>query len=94
MNKKKKWKNCFRVFKYNLIKVTLYTLLLLSSFYTCTQNESSSYKKNYEPVYVNGDNIHKAYFASGCFWCVEAIYESLLGVNEVTSGYSGGCRNH
>lgn len=32
----------------------------------------------------------KAYFASGCFWCVENIYEDIKGVNEVISGYSGG----
>ena len=32
----------------------------------------------------------KAYFASGCFWCVEAIFESLKGVKEAVSGYSGG----
>ncbi len=32
----------------------------------------------------------KAYFASGCFWCVELIFESLKGVEEVYSGYSGG----
>ena len=31
-----------------------------------------------------------AYFASGCFWCVEAIYESVYGVVEVISGYAGG----
>lgn len=31
-----------------------------------------------------------AYFASGCFWCVEAIFESLEGVDEVYSGYAGG----
>jgi len=31
-----------------------------------------------------------AYFASGCFWCVESIYENLKGVGEVNSGYSGG----
>jgi len=31
-----------------------------------------------------------AYFASGCFWCVEAIFESVKGVKEVISGYSGG----
>ena len=36
------------------------------------------------------DKLSKAYFASGCFWCVEAIYESLRGVEEVISGYSGG----
>lgn len=31
-----------------------------------------------------------AYFASGCFWCVEAIFESVRGVKEVISGYAGG----
>lgn len=31
-----------------------------------------------------------AYFASGCFWCVEAIFESVKGVREAVSGYSGG----
>lgn len=34
--------------------------------------------------------MSKAYFASGCFWCVETIYESLDGVKEVYSGYAGG----
>lgn len=37
---------------------------------------------------VNG--LKRAYFASGCFWCVEAIYESVSGVKEAISGYSGG----
>jgi len=32
----------------------------------------------------------KAYFAGGCFWCVESNYEKLDGVIEVISGYSGG----
>jgi len=36
------------------------------------------------------DGLKKAYFASGCFWCVEAIYESVKGVEESVSGYSGG----
>lgn len=31
-----------------------------------------------------------AYFASGCFWCVEAIFESVKGIPEVISGYAGG----
>jgi peptide-methionine (S)-S-oxide reductase len=39
---------------------------------------------------VAADGKAKAYFASGCFWCVEAIYESVKGVEESISGYSGG----
>ena len=31
-----------------------------------------------------------AYFASGCFWCVEAIFVSVEGVGDVVSGYAGG----
>mgnify|MGYP003326273664 FL=1 len=34
--------------------------------------------------------INKAYFAGGCFWCVEESFEKLNGVEEVISGYSGG----
>ena len=33
---------------------------------------------------------NKAYFAGGCFWCMEESFEKLNGVEEVTSGYSGG----
>ena len=36
----------------------------------------------------------KAYFASGCFWCVEAIYDHVKGVEEVINGYSGGHTNN
>lgn len=36
------------------------------------------------------DGLKRAYFASGCFWCVEAIYESVKGVHESVSGYAGG----
>lgn len=36
------------------------------------------------------DGKARAYFASGCFWCVEAVFESVKGVEESISGYSGG----
>jgi len=48
-------------------------------------------QKEMIPVEVEMMNgMKRAYFASGCFWCVEAIYESVRGVKEVISGYSGG----
>ncbi len=33
---------------------------------------------------------NRAYFAGGCFWCVESDFESVDGVKEVVSGYTGG----
>ena len=35
-------------------------------------------------------NIKEAYFAGGCFWCVEEFFEKTKGIEEVISGYSGG----
>jgi len=36
----------------------------------------------------------KAYFAAGCFWCVEAIFERVPGVSSVVSGYAGGTKEN
>jgi peptide-methionine (S)-S-oxide reductase len=41
-------------------------------------------------VTLNMDDLQKATFGSGCFWCTEAIFERLNGVVSVESGYSGG----
>ena len=43
-----------------------------------------------EPMAQDLSEFETAYFASGCFWCVEAIFESVKGVEEVISGYAGG----
>lgn len=64
------------------------------------QNKEKA-EKELTPVQTEDvDGLRKAYLASGCFWCVEAIYESLKGVEEAHAGYSGGTtknptyRNH
>lgn len=36
------------------------------------------------------DNLSKATLAGGCFWCLEAVFDELKGVESVESGYSGG----
>ena len=52
-------------------------LLLL---FSCISLETSDMSQNTE----------KAYFAGGCFWCMEPPFEVLDGVLEATSGYMGG----
>jgi len=59
------------------------------------KNEAASSEKDtahhiQKPTAQELDKLEKAYFASGCFWCVEAIFESVKGVKEVVSGYAGG----
>jgi len=72
--------------------------LLVCTFTLSCQNtfeknkaEENEKQTQIKAVEVPGQNgFKKAYFASGCFWCVEAIYESVYGVEEAISGYSGG----
>ena len=80
---------------------TIATLLLCLTFSltSCqTKKENSKTQldvKNAAPVEVPlKEGMARAYFASGCFWCVEAIYESVEGVYEVINGYSGGHTNN
>lgn len=73
----------------------LLIVLSISLYFSCHNQAQSNPKQqeiiNVEPVEVPmEDGKAKAYFASGCFWCVEAIYESVKGVDEVISGFSGG----
>ncbi len=65
--------------------------LLVSCQNTAQVNKRQQEVIDADPVEVPLENGKaKAYFASGCFWCVEAIYESVKGVDESISGYSGG----
>jgi peptide-methionine (S)-S-oxide reductase len=39
---------------------------------------------------MKAEDMEQATFGAGCFWCIEAIFEQIDGVNTVKSGYMGG----
>lgn len=43
-----------------------------------------------DPTQNNSAKLETATFASGCFWCAEAVFDQLKDVKSVVSGYSGG----
>ena len=67
-----------------MLKITtsLVFVLVLSGFTLKPKKERVVEKTNQKQAV--------AYFASGCFWCVEAVFESVRGVKEAVSGYAGG----
>ena len=45
---------------------------------------------NFETHAQNNKPMELATFGTGCFWCTEAIFQQLKGVESAVSGYSGG----
>lgn len=39
---------------------------------------------------MENNNLETATLGGGCFWCTEAVFDSVIGVEDVVSGYSGG----
>lgn len=73
------------------MKNLLFLLIIGISLASCAQNTPNEEDTiSHESSSQNLDSLQVAYFASGCFWCVEAVYESVEGVEEAVSGYSGG----
>lgn len=68
------------------MKILTILFLTLSSLIIPFKNTNATEAN----IILEQSHIKKAYFASGCFWCVEAIYERTKGVINVTSGYAGG----
>lgn len=75
---------------------TFCSALLILALFSCNsvEKKTEAVADNTEAVVKpSAEELQKyetAYFASGCFWCVESIYESVKGVKEAVSGYSGG----
>ncbi len=78
-----------------ILPVVLLAATVLAST-QCTQKApDKSLASSNQPAMVETPpadlaQYHRATFAAGCFWCEEAVFESIKGVAEVISGYSGG----
>ena len=65
------------------------TLAVLIAFYPGNkQSTKQSHKEQKEPM--KSTMIDTATFGAGCFWCVEAVFQNVKGVQSVVSGYAGG----
>jgi peptide-methionine (S)-S-oxide reductase len=62
--------------------ITILLLLIFAVQYQAKTQNSSTMSENI--------SLETATFGSGCFWCTEAFFDRLKGVESVTSGYSGG----
>jgi len=71
-----------------LIRHILFLALLVLSF-GCDGQQNKSSKALEKPI-LDYSKVDTATFAGGCFWCVEAAFEQIRGVEEAVSGYAGG----
>lgn len=84
-----------RIYFIMIMKSILYIacLFLLTNCHAQMNKDAYPLHNEETLAYIKEQNLEKysfAVFASGCFWCVEPIFESVDGVVEAISGYSGG----
>ncbi|MFQ3213185.1 MAG: peptide-methionine (S)-S-oxide reductase [Marivirga sp.] len=67
-----------------------FSFLILTACAATNEEKNSEQKLIVAPATEITSKADTAYFAGGCFWCVEASFDQIEGVIEAVSGYSGG----
>jgi peptide-methionine (S)-S-oxide reductase len=75
-------------------RLSFLVLFFFSIFTACNANLKSNKntKSNSNKLAMQTDTskLDTAYLAGGCFWCLDAVYRRMKGVENVISGYSNG----
>ena len=61
-----------------------------SSFFLIIMSTFSLFGQKNAKNEIPKNNLETITIGGGCYWCVEAVYENLIGVQSVVSGYAGG----
>lgn len=64
--------------------------LMVLFIVSCNASNPSIDQDEFAKLPKNTEGLSVATFAGGCFWCTEAVFERVIGVKYVISGYSGG----